>query len=50
MNSFEAQQVGKFKHRDRLREGREERLARQFPGEREESRIKWIKNLALFLL
>ncbi len=50
MNSFEAQQLGKFKHKERLTEGKEERLARQTPEEREKSRFGWVRNFVLFFL
>lgn len=53
MNSFEGEQLGRFTHEDRLREGREERLANKAIRGRERNRAnksRFVKNLLLFFI
>lgn len=53
MNSYEGEQLGRFTHEDRLREGKEERLAKKAILRRERERTnkrRFVKNLLLFFV
>lgn len=53
MNSYKGENLGKFIHEDRLREGEEERLAKKAIMGRERKKIKkrkLVKNLLLFFI
>jgi hypothetical protein len=53
MNSYEGEQLGRFLHEDRLREGEEERLAKKAVLSRERKKTnkrRLVKNLLLFFI
>ena len=53
MNSYEGEQLGRFIHEDRLREGKEERLAKKAVLSKERERTNkrgFVKNLLLFFM
>jgi len=53
MNSYEGEQLGRFIHEDRLREGEEERLAKKAILGKERERTnkrRFVKNLLLFFI
>ena len=53
MNSYEGEQLGRFLHEDRLREGKEERLAKKAVLSRERKKTnkrRLVKNLLLFFI
>lgn len=53
MNSYEFEELGRFTHEDRLREGKEERLAKKAILTRERKKInksRFVKNLLLFFI
>ena len=53
MNSYEGEQLGRFLHEDRLREGEEERLAKKAVLSRERkkpNKRRLVKNFLLFFI
>lgn len=50
MNPYEAEKVGKFRHEDLLREGKQERLANKARPEETKQVLRKVKTLLAFFL